>query len=76
MDVDSLRDDQWERILAFIPDGRIGKRRPRSDNRRFINALLWLPRGGGICRSISAPINLVRLTRLFFSGRAGLQKNR
>lgn len=46
MDRDELRDDQWVRILPLIPGGSAGKRGPRTDNRRFINALLWMARSG------------------------------
>ena len=46
MDQDGLRDDQWARILPLIPGGSEGKRGPRTDNRRFINALLWMARSG------------------------------
>jgi transposase len=38
--VDCLRDDQWERLAPLMPGGTRGKRGPRSDNRRFLNALL------------------------------------
>src|SRR5215475_3022136 len=38
VDCDALRDDQWERLKDFVPGGRKGKRGPRSDNRRFLNA--------------------------------------
>jgi hypothetical protein len=41
-DVDLLRDDQRERLKEFVPGGRKGKRGPRTDNRRFLNALLWM----------------------------------
>ncbi len=43
---DAVRDDQWVRILPLIPGGREGKRGPRTDNRRFIDALLWMARSG------------------------------
>lgn len=52
MDVDVLRDDQWERLKFYIAGGSKGKRGPRSDNRRFINALLWVARSGGRWRDI------------------------
>jgi hypothetical protein len=35
-----LRDDQWERIKPFVPGGLKGKRGPRSNGRRFVDALL------------------------------------
>ena len=52
MDCDALRDDQWERLKGFVPGGRKGKRGPRSDNRRFLNALLWMARSGARWRDL------------------------
>jgi transposase len=52
VDCDGLRDDQWERLPAFAPGGRKGKRGPRTDNRRFLNALLWMARSGGRWRDL------------------------
>ena len=52
MDCDGLRDDQWERLKEFVPSGRKGKRGPRTDNRRFLNALLWMARSGGRWRDL------------------------
>ena len=52
MDCDALRDDQWERLKEFVPGGRKGKRGPRSDNRRFLNALLWMARSGARWRDL------------------------
>jgi transposase len=46
MDDQELRDDQWEQLAPLIPGGSKGKRGPRSENRRFINALLWMARSG------------------------------
>ena len=46
LDRDALRDDQWGRISPLILGGSEGKRGPRTDNRRFINALLWMARSG------------------------------
>ena len=54
MDCDALRDDQWERLKDFVPGGRKGKRGPRSDNRRFLNALLWMARSGARWRDLPA----------------------
>jgi len=51
-DPDLLRDDQWDRIRELIPGGSKGKRGPRSDNRRFINALLWMARSGARWRDL------------------------
>ena len=52
MDGEILRDDQWEQIKPFAPGGRKGKRGPRSDGRRFFNALLWMARSGGRWRDL------------------------
>jgi transposase len=47
-DVDALRDDQWERLRDdLVPGGGAGQRGPRCDNRRFVDALLWMARSGG-----------------------------
>ncbi len=51
-DVDALRDDQWERLKEFVPGGRKGKRGPRTDNGRFLNALLWMARSGARWRDL------------------------
>ena len=52
MDCDALRDDQWERLKEFVPGGRKGKRGPSTDNRRFLNALLWMARSGARWRDL------------------------
>ena len=52
MEGELLRDDQWERIKPFVPGGRKGKRGPRSDGRRFLNALLWIARSGARWRDL------------------------
>ncbi len=52
MDCDALRDDQWERIKGFAPGGAKGKRGPRTDNRKFLDALLWMARSGGRWRDL------------------------
>jgi transposase len=52
MNCDELRDDQWERLRSFVPGGSKGKRGPRSDNRRFLNALLWMGRSGARWRDL------------------------
>ena len=54
MDGDDLTDAQWERIEEFVPGGRKGRRGPRSDNRRFVNALIWMARSGGRWRDMPA----------------------
>jgi transposase len=52
MTLDALRDDQWERIKDFVPGGRKGKRGPRTNNRLFLDALLWMARSGGRWRDL------------------------
>jgi transposase len=52
MTCDELRDDQWERLKPLVPGGGKGKRGPRTDNRRFLNALLWMARSGGRWRDL------------------------
>jgi transposase len=52
VDCGVLRDDQWERLKEFVPGGRKGKWGPRTDNRRFLNALLWVARSGGRWRDL------------------------
>ena len=52
MDCDALRDDQWERIKDCVPGGTKGKRGPRTNNRLFLDALLWVARSGGRWRDL------------------------
>jgi transposase len=46
VDSDGLTDEQWARIAPLMPGGRKGKRGPRSNNRRFMDAVLWMARSG------------------------------
>lgn len=46
-DSDGLTDEQWGRIAPLMPGGCKGKRGPRSNNRRFMDAVLWMARSGG-----------------------------
>ncbi len=52
VDPDALRDDQWERLRDLVPGGRAGQRGPWCDNRRFVDALLWMARSGGRWRDL------------------------
>jgi transposase len=52
VDYDALRDDQRERLEAFVPGGRKAKRGPRTNNRRFLNTLLWMARSGSRWRDL------------------------
>lgn len=45
-DFDALTDEQWARLAPLMPGGCKGKRGPRTDNWRFMNALLWMARSG------------------------------
>ena len=59
----ALRDDQWERIKGFLPgrEGHVGG--TASDNRLFVDAVLYRYRAGcrgGICRNVLA-IGRVRI---------------
>jgi len=51
-DCDHLRDEQWERIAPLMPGGCKGKRGPRTDNRRFMDAVFWMARSGGRWRDL------------------------
>ena len=63
MDCGELRDDQWERLKALVPGGCKGKRGPRTDNRRFLNALLWMARSGGRWRDLPARLGDYRTVK-------------
>lgn len=39
-----LRDDQWERINELLPDKTSDRGVTARDNRRFIEAVLWIAR--------------------------------
>lgn len=51
---DELTDPQWARVEPLIRGGRRGKRGPRSDNRSFINALIWMAKSGARWRDLPA----------------------
>lgn len=48
-----LRDDQWERIAPLLP-GKASDCGVTADNRRFIEAVLWLLRTGAPWRDLPA----------------------
>lgn len=47
-----LSDDEWTRIEPLIRGGRRGKRGPRSNNRNFVNAVIWMARSGARWRDL------------------------
>ncbi len=52
MEGEVVRDDQWERLKPFVLGGRKDRRGPRSDGRRFFDAILWLARSGARWRDL------------------------
>jgi transposase len=52
MDLEALNDEQWAQIEPFVPGGRKGRRGPRTNNRRFVEALIWMARSGGRWRDL------------------------
>lgn len=52
MGLEALNDEQWARIEPFVPGGRKGRRGPRTNNRRFVEALIWMARSGGRRRDL------------------------
>ena len=51
-DPDWLTDDQWARLAPLMPGGCKGKRGPRTNNRLFMGALLWMARSGARWRDL------------------------
>ena len=52
MDRDVLRDEQWERIAPLLP-GKVGDPgRSATDNRLFVEAVLFIARTGGPWRDL------------------------
>ena len=43
-----LREDQWERIKGSLP-GKAGDVGRTGDNRRFVEAVMWIGRTGAPC---------------------------
>ena len=52
VDPDCLTDEQWARLSVLMPGGCKGKRGPRTDNRLFMNAVLWMARAGARWRDL------------------------
>ena len=51
-DSDRLSDEQWARVAPLMPGGCKGKRGPRTNNRLFMEALLWMARSGARWRDL------------------------
>ena len=51
-DVDALSDAQGARLAPLMPGGCRGRRGPRANNRRFMDALVWMARSGGRWRDL------------------------
>lgn len=51
-DPDCLTDGQWFRLARLMPGGCKGKRGPRTNNRLFLDAILWMARSGGRWRDL------------------------
>ena len=57
-DAARLRDDQWARIEGMLP-GKVGDRgRSAKDNRRFVEAVLWIARTGSPWRDLPEEFGL------------------
>lgn len=48
----ALRDDQWERIKATLPGKPADPGRSGENNRKFIEAVMWIGRNGARWRSL------------------------
>ena len=61
-----LRDDQWERIAPLL-QGRPGDSGRRGvDNRRFVEAVLWVARTGWFCRIKQFQAEIVQQNQRYF----------
>lgn len=67
MDRKMLRDDQWERIEQLLP-GKVSDRGVTArDNRRFVEAILWIMRTGSPWRDLPAEFGHWHRTYVRFS---------
>jgi transposase len=62
-DLDALTDKQWVRIAPLMPGGCRGKRGPRTNNRLFMDALLWMARSGARWRDLPARLGDYRTVK-------------
>ena len=63
MDRKMLRDDQWARIEQLLPGKATDRGVTAKDNRRFVEAVLWIMRTGSPWRDL--PAELVHWHRTF-----------
>ena len=71
MDRSVLRDDQWERIAPLLPGKVEDAGRSGADNRRFVEAVLWIVRVGAPWRDLPEAFrnwNLQRFRRWVKAG--------
>ena len=47
-----LREDQWQKIEALLLSGKPGQRGGITDNKRFINGVMWIARSGAPWRDL------------------------
>ena len=47
-----LTDEEWEKLQPFLPSGLMG--RPRDDDRRMLNGIVWKIRSGAAWRDVPA----------------------
>ncbi|MBT4044585.1 MAG: transposase [Rhodospirillaceae bacterium] len=47
-----MRDDPWMRLASLVPGGHKRRQDRRSNNLRFLDALLWMARSGARWRDV------------------------
>lgn len=67
MDRKMLRDDQWERIEQLLPGKASDRGVTAKDNRRFVEAVLWIMRTGSPWRDLPAEFGHWHRTYVRFS---------
>lgn len=67
MDRKMLRDDQWERIEPLLPGKASDRGVTAKDNRRFVEAVLWIMRTGSPWRDLPAEFGHWHRTYVRFS---------
>lgn len=51
--INDLTDEQWKRVEPMLPPERTGKKgRPRNDNRKMLNGMLWMNHSGAQWRQL------------------------